>query len=288
MKLDGDRYRNSWTAVHIDGSWYFLNCHWGSGNTQCCYDEKYFHSICNNNKGMTPIIPPFGESHKSNSRILCSENDYLEYLDNRKGTDVIKFDKNGEDEENDIPFTSRGREDVDKLNNTKKVVPMPATHFLRRYAHVVDQNQFVGCINDDIVDNPINLSLSIEKLSNASSNNERGRVSTSSVNSSDRASNESAATSSSAEKNDSACYSHASSDTSCSSRVSVTASEDCDNCTMNRFFDTTISDGKDENEMSNGGTETRIYVFSCDDFYFITDPEDNIFQHFPDDPNWQV
>jgi transglutaminase/protease-like cytokinesis protein 3 len=28
--------------------------------------------------------------------------------------------------------------------------------------------------------------------------------------------------------------------------------------------------------------------YQCDEFYFITDPEDHIYQHFPDDPKWQL
>ncbi|GFR75034.1 kyphoscoliosis peptidase [Elysia marginata] len=28
--------------------------------------------------------------------------------------------------------------------------------------------------------------------------------------------------------------------------------------------------------------------YQCDEFYFITDPEDHIYQHFPDDPAWQL
>ena len=30
------------------------------------------------------------------------------------------------------------------------------------------------------------------------------------------------------------------------------------------------------------------FSYECDEFYFITDPEDHIYQHFPDDPSWQL
>ncbi|KAI8782867.1 hillarin [Biomphalaria glabrata] len=30
MKMESDRFRNSWTAVSIDGSWCFINCNWGA------------------------------------------------------------------------------------------------------------------------------------------------------------------------------------------------------------------------------------------------------------------
>ena len=29
-------------------------------------------------------------------------------------------------------------------------------------------------------------------------------------------------------------------------------------------------------------------VYACDEFYFLTDPEDHIYQHFPDDADWQL
>jgi transglutaminase/protease-like cytokinesis protein 3 len=38
----------------------------------------------------------------------------------------------------------------------------------------------------------------------------------------------------------------------------------------------------DKEEMESG------LFYQCDEFYFITDPEDHIYQHFPDDPKWQL
>ncbi|KAK3085039.1 hypothetical protein FSP39_023345 [Pinctada imbricata] len=32
----------------------------------------------------------------------------------------------------------------------------------------------------------------------------------------------------------------------------------------------------------------NTYFYRCDEFYFITDPEDHIYQHFPDNPKWQL
>lgn len=31
-----------------------------------------------------------------------------------------------------------------------------------------------------------------------------------------------------------------------------------------------------------------VCIFRCDEFYFLTDPEDHIYQHFPDDEEWQL
>ena len=31
----------------------------------------------------------------------------------------------------------------------------------------------------------------------------------------------------------------------------------------------------------------RLY-YRCDEFYFVTDPEDHIYQHYPDEPKWQL
>lgn len=33
--------------------------------------------------------------------------------------------------------------------------------------------------------------------------------------------------------------------------------------------------------------QTKFY-YKCDEFYFITDPEDHVYQHFPDNPKWQL
>ena len=30
MRIEGDKFRNSWTAVFIEGSWCFINCNWGA------------------------------------------------------------------------------------------------------------------------------------------------------------------------------------------------------------------------------------------------------------------
>jgi hypothetical protein len=30
MRIEGDKFRNSWTAVYITGSWCFINCNWGA------------------------------------------------------------------------------------------------------------------------------------------------------------------------------------------------------------------------------------------------------------------
>lgn len=30
MRIEGDKFRNSWTAVNISGSWSFINCNWGA------------------------------------------------------------------------------------------------------------------------------------------------------------------------------------------------------------------------------------------------------------------
>lgn len=38
----------------------------------------------------------------------------------------------------------------------------------------------------------------------------------------------------------------------------------------------------DDEDMESG------LFYQCDEFYFITDPEDHIYQHFPDDPKWQL
>ncbi|XP_071093705.1 hillarin-like isoform X1 [Haliotis cracherodii] len=34
--------------------------------------------------------------------------------------------------------------------------------------------------------------------------------------------------------------------------------------------------------------DLSLFSYKCDEFYFVTDPEDHIYQHFPDDPEWQL
>ena len=36
------------------------------------------------------------------------------------------------------------------------------------------------------------------------------------------------------------------------------------------------------------GPRDSSLTYKCDEFYFLTDPEDHIYQHFPDDPAWQL
>ncbi|KAK2164612.1 hypothetical protein LSH36_61g07055 [Paralvinella palmiformis] len=36
------------------------------------------------------------------------------------------------------------------------------------------------------------------------------------------------------------------------------------------------------------GPRDERMTYKCDEFYFLTDPEDHIYQHFPDDPDWQL
>ena len=43
--------------------------------------------------------------------------------------------------------------------------------------------------------------------------------------------------------------------------------------------------GKENRKVDNS---QNTFYYRCDEFYFITDPEDHIYQHFPDDPKWQL
>ena len=36
------------------------------------------------------------------------------------------------------------------------------------------------------------------------------------------------------------------------------------------------------------GTRSSAYTYKCDEFYFLTDPEQHIYQHFPDETEWQL
>lgn len=36
------------------------------------------------------------------------------------------------------------------------------------------------------------------------------------------------------------------------------------------------------------GDDPQQFYYKCDEFYFVTDPEDHIYQHYPDDPKWQL
>ncbi|KAL4224109.1 hypothetical protein ACF0H5_017563 [Mactra antiquata] len=38
----------------------------------------------------------------------------------------------------------------------------------------------------------------------------------------------------------------------------------------------------------NIGEDVQKFYYKCDEFYFVTDPEDHIYQHYPDDPKWQL
>lgn len=35
-------------------------------------------------------------------------------------------------------------------------------------------------------------------------------------------------------------------------------------------------------------SEQQRFFYKCDEFYFVTDPEDHIYQHYPDEPKWQL
>lgn len=40
--------------------------------------------------------------------------------------------------------------------------------------------------------------------------------------------------------------------------------------------------------VSKDGDNMQKFYYKCDEFYFVTDPEDHIYQHYPDDPKWQL
>ncbi|KAL3856219.1 hypothetical protein ACJMK2_010996 [Sinanodonta woodiana] len=41
-------------------------------------------------------------------------------------------------------------------------------------------------------------------------------------------------------------------------------------------------------QTASRGQDANKFFYKCDEFYFITDPEDHIYQHYPDDPKWQL
>ncbi|XP_052802436.1 hillarin-like isoform X2 [Mya arenaria] len=43
----------------------------------------------------------------------------------------------------------------------------------------------------------------------------------------------------------------------------------------------------DEDAAADDGHPQQFF-YKCDEFYFVTDPEDHIYQHYPDEPKWQL
>lgn len=43
MKFDGPRFRNSWTAVFLEGSWCFINCNWGARHIKCTKNTTFYY-----------------------------------------------------------------------------------------------------------------------------------------------------------------------------------------------------------------------------------------------------
>lgn len=44
----------------------------------------------------------------------------------------------------------------------------------------------------------------------------------------------------------------------------------------------------EDNAGGVGADGKMQFYYKCDEFYFVTDPEDHIYQHYPDDPKWQL
>ncbi|XP_048767751.2 hillarin-like [Ostrea edulis] len=43
MKFEGPRFRNSWTAVFLEGSWCFINCNWGARHVKCTKNTTFYY-----------------------------------------------------------------------------------------------------------------------------------------------------------------------------------------------------------------------------------------------------
>ncbi len=46
MPFNDNRFRNSWAAVYIDGSWRFVDCHWGARHVSNNRENDNFGSFC--------------------------------------------------------------------------------------------------------------------------------------------------------------------------------------------------------------------------------------------------
>ncbi|XP_022337039.2 hillarin-like [Crassostrea virginica] len=43
MKFEGTKFRNSWTAVFLEGSWCFINCNWGARHVKCTQNATFYY-----------------------------------------------------------------------------------------------------------------------------------------------------------------------------------------------------------------------------------------------------
>ena len=56
-----------------------------------------------------------------------------------------------------------------------------------------------------------------------------------------------------------------------------------------RVTTTTITTTQKQNDgTGSGGGNGGVFCYSLDEFFFLTDPEDLIYMHYPDDPKWQL
>lgn len=270
MKLEGSRFRNSWTAVCIDGSWCFLNCNWGARHVRCASQDGGGSHLA-------------GHGHHGHGgrrrRGSCAK----ENIDCRLGEGRSGVRGRGDGRE------EVGRSDPYSQTSTHVIVTPTAQQSCLDSKFIVDNH------GDDRSllrgegrekDSPLRQLMRYASGDILTARN-GDRSSSASAHSSDRTSTGSTTTTSSFGKSDGTQSdsggSHSGSEPSYKTANGVDGGSDTTNgCSNGSSGDSNGSGG------SQGEERAHQYYYQCDEFYFITDPEDHIFQHYPDDPAWQV
>lgn len=327
MKLEGSRFRNSWTAVCIDGSWCFLNCNWGARHVRGGGQDTATATATTNTGSSSHHHHHGRDHHRGHGRRRrgsCAK----ENVDcSVKGSSLRGGDASGSGGgglEGGVAAAATGPAAAvagsggdggdQRPESCSRVIVTTTAESCVDSRHIVDHchdghNDHSllrlggrdSRERDKDKDSPLRqliryASADILTLRSGDRTSTVSGTSSASGQSSDRTSTGSTTTTSSAGKSDSTQSD--SNGSNCGSSDNNTSGA----CVYAGCRKRTISFGegcKEEDEeeeeegggrggRGRGGGKGQEFHYKCDEFYFMTDPEDHIFQHYPDDPEWQV
>lgn len=262
----------------MDGSWCFLNCNWGARHVRGASQE----GSSNNNSGSTGSSHHSYQGHGRRRRGSCAkENVDCRVSCGSAGSDASSVPddviRDPQQQNNRVIVTTTAQSCLDsRFITDSSDVDQSSDHSLIRNSREKDSplRQLFRYASGEVL---------------TARNGDRS--SSASAQSSDRTSTGSTTTTSSLGKNDGG-QSDSNGSSSGSDRGKGTPSNrsrsqngvsGCGNGSSGESAGSAASkEGQGERDQG------QQYHYQCDEFYFITDPEDHIFQHFPDDPEWQV
>nr|KAG5713330.1 hypothetical protein BaRGS_007857 [Batillaria attramentaria] len=260
MKLEGSRFRNSWTAVCIDGSWCFLNCNWGARHVRAASNDSGNPTSTHHHHDRS-----YHPGHGRRRRGSCAKENIDCKVNSGGGGGVAGGGVGDGDYHGGVSVTGCDPHNHHH-NNGNVIVTTTAAQSCVDAKHIVDNN------NDN--DHSL-LRFGREKDSPLRQLFRYASGDILTARNGDRNSSNSASDSHNGSNGCEGCK---------GGPGGWPAGEGTGDCKAG-------DKGRTGNVEGDGGSERegrQRYHYQCDEFYFMTDPEDHIFQHYPDDPEWQL